>query len=105
MLRDDRDVLHADVRLEESSGAISAASAGMLRVTRLSDRGEQRIASDGRRCGVVQYEQPSTGLVITVRCEGIEPGPPPARAFADPDDPDRSCLPAAELAREVEPGG
>jgi hypothetical protein len=36
-------------------------------------------------CGEVRYRQASTGLEVTVRCEGEEPSPPNPRAFIDPD--------------------
>jgi hypothetical protein len=100
VLRDGADVLHADAPVASLVGSTPPPPGSMLRVRRLSDGGEQRIAAEGGRCGVVHYQQPSTGLNITVRCESIEPGPPPQRAFADPDDPRVSCL-----AAEPEEGG
>jgi hypothetical protein len=99
VLRDGEDVLHADVPVGPSSASTAEAAPNVLRVTRFSAGGEQRIASDGQRCGVAQYRQPSTGLSITVRCEAIEPGPPPSGAFVDPDDPAAGCV----LAVDPEP--
>jgi hypothetical protein len=48
---------------------------------------DERVTASGPRCAEVRYHQRSTGLDVTVRCEGETPGPPPARAFADPDGP------------------
>jgi hypothetical protein len=102
VLRDGDDVLHADLRLGAAGATRAPASDDVLRVVRLSHDDEQRIASDGHPCGVARYEQPSTGLRITVRCESIEPGAPPPRAFADPDHPDATCGGSPAGASEAE---
>ena len=52
---------------------------------------EETVTADTLGCGEVHYHQRSTGLDVTVRCEGETAGDPPARALADPDgDPDAS---------------
>lgn len=49
---------------------------------------EETIEADRLGCGSVRYRQASTGLLITVRCEGEETSrAPSARAFEDPDAP------------------
>jgi hypothetical protein len=45
---------------------------------------EETVSALGLRCAEVRYHQGSTGLDVTVRCEGETPGDPPARALADP---------------------
>jgi hypothetical protein len=50
---------------------------------------EETIEADRIGCGQVRYHQASTGLAITVKCEGEETSrAPSARAFADPDAPE-----------------
>jgi hypothetical protein len=46
---------------------------------------EETVEADGLGCAAVRYHQRSTGLEVTVRCEGETRGEPPARALADPD--------------------
>lgn len=46
---------------------------------------EETIASDRIGCAPVRYQQASTGLEVTVRCEGEDLSPPNPRAFVDPD--------------------
>ncbi|MDI1447217.1 hypothetical protein [Polyangium sp. 6x1] len=80
-----------------SSGALSA------RRTTWSSEGprakkldEESVEADRIGCGTVRYHQASTGLTVTVTCEGEETGRAPnPRAFADPDAP----------AEDVSPGG
>lgn len=49
---------------------------------------EETIEADRMGCGAVRYRQASTGLAITVDCEGEETSRAPnERAFADPDAP------------------
>ena len=62
-----------------------------LAVRRVAHGDEERLRVRGARCGEVRYRQRSTGLVIEVSCEQLNPVPPPARAFADPDNPQRRC--------------
>ena len=46
---------------------------------------EEAILSERLGCAPVRYWQASTGLEITVRCEGEDLTPPNPRAFDDPD--------------------
>ena len=46
---------------------------------------EETVAASGLGCAEVRYHQASTGLDVTVVCEGETAGAPPARALADPD--------------------
>lgn len=47
---------------------------------------EEVVIAERVGCGTVRYAQASTGLLVTVRCEGEEQGrSPDPRAFADPD--------------------
>jgi hypothetical protein len=53
---------------------------------------EEIMEADRMRCGSVRYQQASTGLAITVKCEGEETErAPSARAFVDPDAPPSSA--------------
>jgi len=65
-----------------------------LHVQRLSLDDRETLRIDGKRCGRVRYQQQSTAIDIEVECEQLNPEAPPARAFADPDDPTRGCQPA-----------
>jgi len=47
---------------------------------------EETVASDRIGCADVRYQQASTGLVVTVRCEGEDRSPPNPKAFEDPDE-------------------
>lgn len=55
----------------------------LLPTPRLVD--EETVDAERVGCGTVRYHQASTGLDVTVRCEGEEPSPPSPRAFVDPD--------------------
>jgi hypothetical protein len=46
---------------------------------------EETVSASGLGCAEVRYHQASTGLDVTVVCEGETTGEPPARALADPD--------------------
>jgi hypothetical protein len=46
---------------------------------------EETVVAGGLGCAEVRYHQGSTGLDVSVRCEGEQPGEPAARALADPD--------------------
>jgi hypothetical protein len=46
---------------------------------------DETVDAERVGCGKVRYHQASTGLEVTVRCEGEEPSPPNPRAFVDPD--------------------
>ena len=46
---------------------------------------EETVSAARMGCGLVRYHQGSTGLDVTVTCEGETLGDPPARALADPD--------------------
>jgi hypothetical protein len=52
---------------------------------------EERIEAEGGVCGKVRYRQRSTGVALEVECRHVNDQPPPARAFADPDEPERAC--------------
>jgi hypothetical protein len=47
---------------------------------------EETVTAEGPGCARVRYHQRSTGLSVTVSCEGETRGEPPARALADPDE-------------------
>jgi hypothetical protein len=46
---------------------------------------EETVRAKAIGCATVQYHQRSTGLDVTVTCEGETAGAPPARALRDPD--------------------
>jgi hypothetical protein len=46
---------------------------------------EETVTAEGPGCAGVRYHQKSTGLSVTVSCEGETRGEPPAAALADPD--------------------
>jgi hypothetical protein len=46
---------------------------------------DETVDAERLGCGKVRYHQASTGLEVTVRCEGEEPSTPSPRAFIDPD--------------------
>jgi hypothetical protein len=46
---------------------------------------EETVRSPAIGCATVHYHQRSTGLDVTVTCEGETAGAPPSRALADPD--------------------
>ena len=49
---------------------------------------DEVIEADRFGCGFVRYEQASTNLLVTVKCESEETKRPPnPRAFVDPDAP------------------
>jgi hypothetical protein len=48
----------------------------------------------------VSYRQRSTALALEVSCESWRRDPPPAAAFADPDDASKSCARGAEAGDE-----
>ncbi len=47
----------------------------------------ETVSASALGCGEVRYHQASTGLEVTVRCEGEEAAAPSDRAFLDPDAP------------------
>jgi hypothetical protein len=49
---------------------------------------EEKVTADQVGCGHARYTQASTGVEIEIACEGVEPNPPSARAFVDPDAPE-----------------
>jgi hypothetical protein len=51
----------------------------------------ERLEVSGGACGQARYRHERAGLTIDVDCESIDPDPPPARAFADPNDPSQAC--------------
>jgi hypothetical protein len=52
---------------------------------------EQAIVAEHEPCGRVSHRDSATGVAIEVECERINYGPPPARAFVDPFDPNEAC--------------
>ena len=54
-------------------------------------RGRESLIARGGDCGQARYHHAGLGLTIEVTCERVDEGAPPARAFADPDDPGRAC--------------
>jgi hypothetical protein len=68
------------------------ASPTPLAVRRVSVADEERIETTAEMCGHVHYHQRSTSIDLDVDCEKVNEGTPPARAFADPDNPDIKCI-------------
>jgi hypothetical protein len=62
-----------------------------LHVIRRVQREVHEVHSDGKACGRVRYQLRPGGVVLETACEGWAAGPPPSRAFHDPDRPSRSC--------------
>ncbi len=91
ILRDGESAVHLDV---------GRTSPTPIAVRRLSVGDEERIETTAERCGHVHYAQRSTSIDLDVTCEKVNEGAPPARAFADPDDPDEACI--EEPSREDE---
>jgi hypothetical protein len=46
---------------------------------------EENVTATLLGCGDARYTQQSTGVEISITCEGVEPNPPSERAFVDPD--------------------
>lgn len=67
------------------TSAAGRTAAGGARRERID---EERVTADKLGCGHARYTQASTGVEIEITCEGVEPNPPSARAFADPDAPE-----------------
>jgi hypothetical protein len=63
-------------------GQMTARRTTWAGATRLDD---ETVEAEAPGCAEVRYHQGSTGLTVTVRCEGEAAGEPPARALADPD--------------------
>lgn len=82
VLRDGEAVV--DLRADDG-GAVTARRTTWtsLPTRRLLD--EETVDAERIGCGKVRYRQASTGLEVTVRCEGEETSPPSPRAFVDPD--------------------
>jgi hypothetical protein len=49
------------------------------------------IEAGAEACGRASYVHRPSRMRIEIECERINPNPPPARAFTDPDDPARTC--------------
>lgn len=64
-------------------GRVEARRATWIGGERVDD---ERISAARMGCAPVRYHQGSTGLDVTVTCEGEAPGDPPARALGDPDE-------------------
>ncbi len=78
------------VRLLSAPGARSGDRT--LTVQRRTRADVERIETTANLCGHVHYNQQSTSIDLDVHCEKVNEGTPPARAFADPDDPDKPCI-------------
>ncbi len=76
----------------DMSLATGASESRSLMVTRRSHGDEERIETTTDLCGHVHYNQSSTSIDLDVTCEKVNKGTPPARAFADPDDPQIPCI-------------
>jgi len=89
MLRDDT---HWVRLLSVPSGALSVRRRTFDELEMLDELETLQVDRPG--CGHVSYRQRSTGLLIEVDCESVRDGDqaPPAKAFADPDDPTKPCL-------------
>ncbi len=81
---------------------LSSAS-GALEIRRRASDELETLRVDGPGCGRVLYQQRSTGLHIEVECESLRSGEqaPPAKAFADPDDPTKACVAGRSDPAEV----
>lgn len=67
------------------SGAVTARRTTWTLLPTRHQLDEETVDAERVGCGKVRYRQASTGLEVTVRCEGEEPSPPSPRAFVDPD--------------------
>lgn len=67
------------------SGAVTARRTTWTLLPTRSQLDEETVDAERVGCGKVRYHQASTGLEVTVRCEGEEPTRPSPRAFVDPD--------------------
>ncbi len=61
-----------------------------LTLSRSSRGGREQAHASAESCGHARYVNEATGLVVEVVCESQRFEPPPARAFADPDEPTAS---------------
>jgi hypothetical protein len=66
-------------------GAVSARRTTWTLLPTRHQLDEETVDAERVGCGKVRYHQASTGLEVTVRCEGEETSPPSPRAFVDPD--------------------
>ncbi len=82
LLRDGAAIV--DLRVADS-GAVSARRTTWTSLPTRHAVDEETVEAERIGCGKVRYHQASTGLEVTVRCEGEEPAPPSPRAFVDPD--------------------
>lgn len=67
------------------SGAVTARRTTWTLLPTPHQLDEETVDAERLGCGKVRYHQASTGLEVTVRCEGEEPTRPSLRAFVDPD--------------------
>jgi hypothetical protein len=67
------------------SGAVTARRTTWTLLPTRHQLDEETVDAERVGCGKVRYHQASTGLEVTVRCEGEEPTRPSPRAFVDPD--------------------
>lgn len=82
LLRDGAAIV--DLRVDDS-GAVSARRTTWTSLPTRHAVDEETVEAERIGCGKVRYHQASTGLEVTVRCEGEELAPPSPRAFVDPD--------------------
>ncbi len=68
-----------------ASGAVTARRTTWTLLPTRQQLDEETVDAERVGCGKVRYHQASTGLEVTVRCEGEETSSPSPRAFVDPD--------------------
>jgi hypothetical protein len=82
VLRDGEAIV--DLHVAEG-GAVSARRTTWTSLPTRHTLDEETVEAERIGCGKVRYHQASTGLEVTVRCEGEETAAPSPRAFVDPD--------------------
>lgn len=85
LLRDGLALVDVRVHARGDVDAVRTTWSGRGAEREIVDR--ERVKTSGSSCGEVRYEQESTGLVVSVQCEGVErDAEPDPRAFTDPDE-------------------
>lgn len=82
LLRDGEAIVDLHV---SDAGAVSARRTTWTSLPTRHSLDEETVEAERIGCGKVRYHQASTGLEVTVRCEGEETAAPSPRAFVDPD--------------------
>lgn len=82
VLRDGEAIV--DLRVADG-GAVTARRTTWTMLPTRRQLDDETVDAERIGCGKVRYHQASTGLEVTVRCEGEEASPPSPRAFVDPD--------------------